>query len=56
MNGEYHYSKTPGIDHELAKEIQGAVAVGMEGSGHFAIAENYPVFKRYVGSVIDRNL
>jgi pimeloyl-ACP methyl ester carboxylesterase len=54
LSGEYDYSAPPALGQELADEIEGSHFVAMSGMGHFPMSENYPLFKSYVGPVLDQ--
>ncbi|HEY1777098.1 MAG TPA: alpha/beta hydrolase [Solirubrobacteraceae bacterium] len=54
MNGQYDYSAAPVDGRALADLIEGSTFVEMEGLGHFPMAENPEVFKRYLLPVLDK--
>ena len=53
LTGEYDPSVSPEDTRRLAEQIEGARFTEMKGIGHFAMSENYPVFKRYLMPVLD---
>jgi len=48
LTGEYDYACTPQETAATAEAIPGARNTTMEGIGHFPMAENYPLFRRYL--------
>jgi pimeloyl-ACP methyl ester carboxylesterase len=53
MTGEYDWGNSPDQTRILAQQIKGSKFVEMKGLGHFPMAENYPVFKKYLMPVLD---
>ena len=53
LTGEYDWGNSPDQTRILADQIKGAKFVEMKGLGHFPMAENYPVFKKYLMPVLD---
>jgi pimeloyl-ACP methyl ester carboxylesterase len=53
MTGEYDWGNSPDQTKILAQQIKGSTFVEMKGLGHFPMAENYPVFKKYLMPVLD---
>jgi pimeloyl-ACP methyl ester carboxylesterase len=53
MTGEYDWGNSPDQTRLLAAQIKGSKFVEMKGLGHFPMAENYPVFKKYLMPVLD---
>jgi pimeloyl-ACP methyl ester carboxylesterase len=51
--GEYDFASTPEMCQQAASQIKGAKYTRMEGLGHFPVAENYPLFKKYLMPVLD---
>lgn len=54
MTGEYDYVCTPADSEATARRIPGARFVRMDGIGHFPMAENYPLFRRYLLPELER--
>jgi pimeloyl-ACP methyl ester carboxylesterase len=54
LTGEYDYSCTPADTLALAKSIQGAEAVIMNGLGHFPMSEDHQGFMTYLGPVLEK--
>jgi pimeloyl-ACP methyl ester carboxylesterase len=48
LTGEYDYACAPEETAATAAAIPGARSTTMEGIGHFPMAENYPLFRRYL--------
>jgi len=48
LTGEYDYACTPQETAATAEAIPGARNTTLEGIGHFPMAENYPLFRRYL--------
>jgi pimeloyl-ACP methyl ester carboxylesterase len=53
LTGEYDYSCTPAMSQATASRIPGAVFRTMPGLGHFPMAENPPLFRRYFSQALD---
>ncbi len=53
MTGEYDWGNSPDQTRILAEQIKGSKFVEMKGLGHFPMAENYPVFKKYLMPALD---
>ena len=53
LTGEYDPSVSPEDTRQLAEQIDGAKFTEMKGIGHFAMSENYPVFRQYLMPVLD---
>jgi pimeloyl-ACP methyl ester carboxylesterase len=53
LTGEYDYSCTPEMTEETARKIKGSHLRIMKGLGHFPMAENYPVFKKYLMPILE---
>jgi pimeloyl-ACP methyl ester carboxylesterase len=53
LTGEYDYSCTVEMSRATAERIPGAHFQPMPGLGHFPMAENPPLFKRYLMPVLD---
>ena len=51
--GEYDFASTPEMCRRTASQIKGAKYTLMEGLGHFPVAENYQLFKRYLMPVLN---
>jgi pimeloyl-ACP methyl ester carboxylesterase len=52
MTGEYDWGNSPDQTRILADQIKGSKFVEMRGLGHFPMAENFAVFKRYLMPVL----
>jgi pimeloyl-ACP methyl ester carboxylesterase len=52
LTGEHDYSCTPKMTRQTALRIPGAKFRVMKGLGHFPMAENYSVFRRYLLPVL----
>src|SRR5574341_560549 len=53
MTGEYDWGNSPDQTRILAQQIKGSKFIEMKGLGHFPMAENYQVFKRYLTPVLN---
>jgi len=53
LTGEYDYSCTPDDTRELARRVEGAEAVIMDGMGHFPMSEDPDNFLAYLRPVLD---
>lgn len=54
MTGEYDHACTPAESRETARKIPGAEFTEMKGLGHFPMAENYPLFREYLATILER--
>jgi pimeloyl-ACP methyl ester carboxylesterase len=53
MSGEYDPMTPPEVTRKLAEQVKGSKLILMKGLGHFAMAENPEVFKRYLMPILD---
>ncbi len=53
LTGEYDPITSPKHTQRLAQQIRGAQFTEMKGLGHFAVCENYEVFKKYLMPVLN---
>jgi len=53
LSGEYDSSCTPERTEATASRIKGSKATVMEGIGHFPMAENPALFRKYILPVLD---
>ena len=53
LTGEYDASVCPADTRKLAEQIKGAKFTEMKGLGHFAMCENYEVFRKYLMPILD---
>lgn len=54
LTGEYDYSCTPDDTRDLARRVEGAEAVIMDGMGHFPMSEDPQKFLSYLRPVLDK--
>jgi pimeloyl-ACP methyl ester carboxylesterase len=52
LTGEYDYACAPEETDSTAAAIPGARSTTMGGIGHFPMAENYPLFRRYLMPIL----
>jgi pimeloyl-ACP methyl ester carboxylesterase len=53
LTGEYDWGNSPDQTRILAEQIKGSKFVEMKGLGHFPMAENFSLFKKYLMPILE---